>query len=90
MRNFETHIIGAVEALSFTEGQFEGIIFSYSKVQLIEQNDKLLIKFEYVVHENPYDFFDVQEFEKEISETLTDLVHEGLAKNTLIYTGGTD
>ena len=37
------------------EGQFEGIIYTYGKVKFIEdkETDKLRLKFEYNVHENP-------------------------------------
>ena len=35
------------------EGKFEGVMYTYGKVTPIEENDKLRLKFEYNVHENP-------------------------------------
>mgnify|MGYP001168929693 FL=1 len=37
------------------EGQYRGIIYTYGKVKFIEdkETDKLRLKFEYNVHENP-------------------------------------
>ena len=35
------------------EGEFEGVMYTYGKVTPIEENDKLRLKFEYNVHENP-------------------------------------
>ena len=39
------------------EGQYKGIIYTYGKVKFIEdkETDKLRLKFEYNVHENPND-----------------------------------
>ena len=37
------------------EGQYEGVMYTYGKVTPIEENDKLRLKFEYTVHENPND-----------------------------------
>ena len=37
------------------EGEFEGVMYTYGKVTPIEENDKLRLKFEYNVHENPKD-----------------------------------
>jgi hypothetical protein len=91
MRNTESHIRGPIEALAFTEGAFAGIIFSYSKVQLLEdkKNDRLALKFDYDIIENPLEEFDVEAFEQELGEHLSDLLREGVQKNSIIYTGGT-
>ena len=35
------------------EGEFEGVMYTYGKVTPIEENEKLRLKFEYNVHENP-------------------------------------
>lgn len=77
--------------MAFTEGPFAGIIFSYSKVELIEdtKRDRLNLKFDYDIIENPLEEFDVEAFEQELGEHLTDLLREGVQKNSIIYTGGT-
>lgn len=91
MRETESHVRGPIEALSFTEGPFAGIIFSYSRVQLLEdkKNDQLAIKFDYDIIENPLEEFDVEEFEQELGAHLTDLLYQGVVNNSIIYTGGT-
>jgi len=91
MRDTESHIRGAIEALSFTDGPFAGIIFSYSKVQLLEdtKNDQLALKFDYDILENPLAEFEVEEFEQALGDHLVDLLKNGIDANTLIYTGGT-
>ena len=35
------------------EGEFEGVMYTYGKVTPVEENEKLRLKFEYNVHENP-------------------------------------
>jgi len=35
------------------EGEFEGVMYTYGKVTPIEENEKLRLKFEYNIHENP-------------------------------------
>ena len=35
------------------EGQYEGGMYTYGKVTPVEEDDKLRLKFEYNVHENP-------------------------------------
>ena len=35
------------------EGQYGGVMYTYGKVTPVEEDDKLRLKFEYNVHENP-------------------------------------
>ena len=35
------------------EGHYKNVIYTYGKVSPIEENEKLRLKFEYNVHENP-------------------------------------
>ena len=35
------------------EGEFEGVLYPYGKVTPVEENEKLRLKFEYNIHENP-------------------------------------
>lgn len=75
--------------LSFTDGSYAGIIFSYGRVQLIEQGDTLCIKFEYEVYNRPKDL-DEAGFKHCIFEHLEELLLLGLIDNSLVYAGGTD
>ena len=83
---------GSIEKLSFTAGPFAGIIFSYGRVQFIEEADQLRIKFNYDVHSLPagVDSYDETIFKNEIGAHLLELLHLGLYTNSLVYTGGSD
>lgn len=83
--------IGTAMPLSFTNGDFAGIIFSYSRVELIEnkKDDNLAIRFQYVIHENLHEEFEEDLFQQEIGEHLHDLLNAGLQDNSIVYTGGT-
>lgn len=82
-------VLGAIQdgkelhALSLTEGQFSGIVFSYEDVSFKEEEDKLKIKFEYFVHEVPEEIknYDKKSFEKELGDFLVELLYYGLEKD---------
>lgn len=78
-----------IHALTFTEGPFSEIIFSYEDVSFYEEHkdgeDVLRVKFEYFVHdvtENSKDY-DKEAFEKELGDFLVELVFYGLEKDKL-------
>jgi hypothetical protein len=87
-----------VEAIKLLEHPYEGIIYSYGKVELFEEaGDHLRIKFEYDIIEDPYESannnrggFDSKEFENYIGDILQELIHLGIEKNNITYTGGID
>lgn len=82
-----------IDAIKLTEHPFDGIIYTYGKVEFEEneETDSLHIKFEYEILDNAgKGFSDKQPFEEYIGKILEDLLHEGIAKNDLIYTGGID
>lgn len=86
-------VLGAVKdgkdihALSLTEGDFSGIIFSYNGVKFTEDvdNDKLKIHFEYEVHYVPDSKADYSKeaFEKELGDFIVELLYYGLEKDHL-------
>lgn len=81
------------DAIKLTENPFEGIIYTYGKVSFEEDelNSSLKINFEYdVLDYNDKVITDMKPFEKYIGDILTELIHEGIAKNNLTYTGGID
>ena len=82
-----------LDAIKLTEHPFDGIIYTYGKVEFEENEsaDSLHIKFEYEILDNAGKFFtDKQPFEKYIGKILEELLHEGIANNDLTYTGGVD
>lgn len=73
---------GDLYALSFTEGQFADIVFSYTNVNFEEneEQDHLKIKFEYNIHYVPEDKigFDTKVLEKELGDFVVELLMYGL------------
>src|SRR5688500_4076258 len=89
-RKLEKNINGQqIYALNFTDSEFSDIIFSYERVQFIEdkENDKLITKFHYVVHEHKKEY-DKKKFEQELGDFLIELVINGMMERNLIFTGG--
>lgn len=87
------HRNGLFDAIKLTEEPFAGIIYMYGKVSFSEDeaNDKLGIHFEYeILDYNDKVLTDVKPFENYIGDILTELIHEGIEKNSLTYTGGVD
>lgn len=82
-----------LQALKLTEGAYEGIIYTYGKVEFDEDeaNDKVYIKFEYdILDQAGKGLTDKAPFEKYIGDILTEMIHRGVADNSLVYTGGVD
>lgn len=80
-----------VLGIKLLENPYDGIIFSYGKVDFHEdyENDKLRINFEYDVLENPVEYVK-EDFELYIGDLLQELIYSGLQQNNLVYTGGID
>jgi hypothetical protein len=82
-----------LQAIKLTEGAFEGIIYTYGKVNIDadEENDKINLKFEYeILDYEDKGLTDMKPFEAYIGKILEGLIHEGVEENNLTYTGGVD
>lgn len=81
-----------LEAVRLTDEPYKGIIFQYGKVELKEdeKNDKLHIKFDYDILFDNNKKFKAEPFEKYIGDLLEQLLVQGVAENSLTYTGGVD
>jgi hypothetical protein len=82
-----------LQAIKLTEGAFEGIIYTYGKVSFDEDeaNDKVHLHFEYdILDYNDKGLTDKAPFEQYIGDILQELIHEGIERNNLTYTGGVD
>ena len=85
--------IDGLQAIKLTEQPYEGIIYTYGKVEFVEDeaNDKLTIKFDYEVHDwNNKSLGNKEPFESYIGDILQQIIHEGIEENSLTYTGGVD
>jgi hypothetical protein len=73
--------------VELTDGPYEGIVYKYGRVNLIEEGDYLRVQFEYErLDKQP----NTHEFTQHIGPILTELIEEGVLKNSIVYTGGTD
>ena len=81
-----------LQAIKLLEEPYSGIIFSYGKVTFDadEENDTLHLKFEYDIHDRANKVFDETVFENYLGDFLQELIHDGIEKNSIAYTGGVD
>jgi hypothetical protein len=81
-----------LQAIKLTDEPYEGIIYSYGKVDLVpdEDNDHLTIKFDYEIHDHNDKSFDEDIFQSYIGQVLQKLIYEGVETNSLTYVGGVD
>ena len=73
--------------IELTEGPYTGIVYKYGRVNLIEEDDSLRIQFDYELDDGSR--LD-NNFIQYIGPILSDLIEEGLMKNSIVYTGGID
>lgn len=73
--------------IKLTEGPYSGIVYKYGRVSLLEEDDHLKVQFEYELKDGSR--LD-DNFTQHIGPILTELIEEGLMKNSLVYTGGID
>jgi hypothetical protein len=89
----ENHSEKGLSAIKLTDAPYEGIIFSYGKVEFPEdalEGENCPIKFDYEVYNNAGIEYNVDEFEKYIGDFLIELIVYQLSKNGIVYTGGID
>lgn len=81
---------GDLHALTFTDGNFAGIVFSYRSVAFEEADDRLIVKFEYDVHEVPPALaeYDKKVFERELGDFVVQLLYYGLERDKLGFVDG--
>lgn len=83
-------------AIELLEHKFSGIQFKYGKVQFLEQEDNLTLKFEYDIIENKHNDLneipeaDKEEFKQALGDLLVQMMTDGVKNNDLVYTGGVD
>lgn len=78
------------QLIKLTSREYSGIIYTYGRVRLLEEDDQLRVQFEYDIQENPVGVVDPTKFRNHIGDILIDLLEENLLKNNVVYTGGTD
>lgn len=81
---------GGNQLIKLTESPYCGIIYSYGRVRLLEEDDLLRVQFEFNIHENPIGDIERNQFKNYIGDILVDLIDKNLINNSLVYTGGID
>jgi hypothetical protein len=74
--------------VELTDGPFRGLVYQYGRVNLLEEDDVLRIKFEYFMQDGHTDP-NTQEFRNYIGDILVELIDTGTMTNSIVFTGGT-
>lgn len=79
------------DAFYFTEGRFKDIIFSYSRVSILEEKELARLSFNYYIHTKKLPLiFNRAKFKKALGDLLVELIEEGLKNNEIVYKNGTN
>ena len=73
------------EWVELLEGPYKGTLFKFGRVELIEEDDCLRVKFEYETEAGDRKDSD---FVQHIGPILVELIDKGVAQNSLVFTGG--
>lgn len=73
--------------IKLIDGPYAGTMYRYGRVNLIEEDDRLRIQFEYEIDDGSRRD---NGFVQYIGPILEELITEGLFKNNIVYTGGTE
>lgn len=88
----ESHESG-IQAIQLTDDPYNGIIFSYGKVEFPEDkidDDGCTLSFDYEIHDDAGIEYDKGKLETYLGDFLVELIMFGLSKNEIVYSGGTD
>jgi hypothetical protein len=58
------------QLIKLTSNEYSGIIYTYGRVRLLEEDDQLRVQFEYDVQENPVGVLDPSKFRNHIGDIL--------------------
>jgi hypothetical protein len=79
-----------MQLIKLTASPYEGIIYTYGRVRLVEEDELLRVQFEYDIHKNPGNEIERESFRNYIGDILIELLEKDLLKNNIVYTGGVD
>jgi hypothetical protein len=73
-------------AVEISDGEFNGTVYSYGKVEFPEPDEPKL-SFEYTVHHSDVDTSN-EKFKNKIGNILVEMIEDSLKKNETIFAGG--
>jgi len=83
--------INDLQIMRITEGEFEGIEFTYGKVEIKDVNGNGVLSFDrdiHSTHSHPTESINMEKFDKIVGDYLIGLIEEYLVANSVVYTGG--
>lgn len=87
MKSDKPYVVIDDQWIKLIDGPYAGIMYRYGRVNLIEEDDRLRVKFEYELDTGAR--MD-EAFEQYIGPILTELIEQGVLTNSITYTGGID
>ena len=79
-----------LQMVELTSTDYEGIIITYGKVELIDEGDHARLKFDYDIIDDNDKQVDPDTFKTHLGDILVELIEKGAMNNTLTYTGGVE
>lgn len=73
--------------IKLIDGPYAGIMYRYGRVELVEEEDCLRVRFEYEIDDGSRGD---QKFVQYIGPILSELIEQGVMNNSIVYTGGID
>jgi hypothetical protein len=73
-------------AVEISDGEFNGTVYSYGKVEFPEPDEPKL-SFEYTVHHSDVDTSN-EKFKNKIGNILVEMIEDSLKKNETVFSGG--
>jgi hypothetical protein len=87
-KDYTEKTIGGLPCIQLTSGPYQGIDYTYGKVQLVEKEDRLRLKFDLQVLNDVDCLAEDHDFIQYVGEILETMIREGLMKNDLVFSGG--
>jgi hypothetical protein len=80
--------INDLQVMRITEGEFEGIEFTYGKVEIKDVDGNGVLSFDRDIHSPNSESINMEKFDKIVGDYLIGLIEEYLVANSVVYTGG--
>ena len=90
IKEYTEKTISGLPCIQLTAGPYQGIDYTYGRVQLVEEGDQLRLKFDLKVLNDVDCLAQNQEFIQYVGDILETMIREGIMKNDLVFSGGTE
>ena len=90
IKDYTEKTIGGLPCIQLTAGPYEGIDYTYGRVQLVEEGDQLRLTFDLRVLNDVDCLEQDHEFIQYVGDILETMIREGIMKNDIVFSGGTE